>query len=177
MNVEWTSAKELNNIQGRLSFLVKDLKLEQEISNSVLLKALGIFNLRSFFSTIAEIDLSDENRSNLNINRGEGSFVFMKDKARISDPLVIETNFAKMKWIGDIQKDRRNNLSDLDLFLEMRLTISDNLPWYAAFLGGFPAAAGGLVISSIFEDGITDISTLNYQVSGDINNPKLLRLE
>ena len=59
----------------------------------------------------------------------------------------------------------------------MRLTISDNLPWYAAFLGGFPAAAGGLVISSIFEDGITDISTLNYQVSGDINNPKLLRLE
>ena len=177
MNVEWTSAKELNNLQGKLSFLVKDLKLEQEISNSVLLKALGIFNLRSFFSTIAEIDLSDENRSNLNINRGEGSFVFMKDQARISDPLVIETNFAKMKWIGDIQKDRRNNLSDLDLFLEMRLTISDNLPWYAAFLGGFPAAAGGLVISSIFEDGITDISTLNYQVSGDINNPKLLRLE
>jgi uncharacterized protein YhdP len=177
MNVEWKSAEELNNIQGKLSFLVKDLKLEQEISNSVLLKAIGIFNLRSFFSTISEIDLSDENRSNLNINRGEGSFVFMKDKARISDPLVIETNFAKMKWIGDIQKDRRKNLSDLDLFLEMRLTISDNLPWYAAFIGGFPAAAGGLVIGSIFEDGIADISTLNYQVSGDINNPELLRLE
>ena len=177
MNVEWKSAEELNNIQGKLSFLVKDLKLEQEISNSVLLKALGIFNLRSFFSTISEIDLSNENRSNLNINRGEGSFVFMKDKARISDPLVIETNFAKMKWIGDIQKDRRKNLSDLDLFLEMRLTISDNLPWYAAFIGGFPAAAGGLVIGSIFEDGIADISTLNYQVSGDINNPELLRLE
>ena len=124
----------LNNLQGKLSFLVKDLRLEQEMPNSVLITALGIFNLKSFFSTISDIDLSDENQSNLNINRGEGSFIFMKDRARISDPLFIETNFAKMKWIGDIQKDRKKNLSDLDLFLEMRLTISDNLPWYAAFL-------------------------------------------
>ncbi|GEM_PF-954498 len=177
MNVEWISAKQLNNLQGKFSFLVKDLKLEQEVSNSVLLTALGIFNLKSFFSTLSEIDLSDENRKNLNINRGAGAFIFMSDRARISDPLFIETNFAKMKWIGDIQKDRRNNLSDLDLFLEMRLTISDNLPWYGAFLGGFPAVAGGMVIGSIFEKGINDISTINYQVTGNINNPKLLRLE
>ena len=177
MNVEWISAKQLNNLQGKLSFLVKDLKLEQEVSNSVLLTALGIFNLKSFFSTLSEIDLSDENRKNLNINRGAGAFIFMSDRARISDPLFIETNFAKMKWIGDIQKDRRNNLSDLDLFLEMRLTISDNLPWYGAFLGGFPAVAGGMVIGSIFEKGINDISTINYQVTGNIDNPKLLRLE
>ena len=177
MNIEWTSAKQLNNLQGKLSFLVKDLKLDQEISNSVLLKALGIFNLKSFFSTLSEIDLSDENRNNLNIRRGAGGFIFMNDKARISDPLFIETNFAKMKWIGDIQKDRRQNLSDLDLFLEMRLTISDNLPWYGAFLGGFPAIAGGMVIGSIFEEGINEISTLNYQVKGDINNPELIRLE
>ena len=177
VNVEWISAKKLNNLQGKLSFLVKDLRLEQEMPNSVLITALGIFNLKSFFSTLSEIDLSDENRSNLNINRGAGSFIFMKDRARISDPLFIETNFAKMKWIGDIQKDRKKNLSDLDLFLEMRLTISDNLPWYAAFLGGFPAVAGGMVIGSIFEDGINEISTINYQVKGDINNPELLRLE
>jgi uncharacterized protein YhdP len=51
------------------------------------------------------------------------------------------------------------------------------LPWYAAFLGGFPAVAGGMVIGSIFEDGINEISTINYQVKGDINNPELLRLE
>ena len=177
MNVEWISAKQLNNLQGKLSFLVKDLKLEQEVSNSVLLKALGIFNLKSFFSTLSEIDLSDKNRNNLNINRGAGGFIFMSDRARISDPLFIETNFAKMKWIGDIQKDRRKNLSDLDLFLEMRLTISDNLPWYGAFLGGFPAVAGGMVIGSIFEKGINDISTINYQVTGNIDNPQLLRLE
>ena len=177
MNVEWISTKKLNNLQGKLSFLVKDLRLEQEMPNSVLITALGIFNLKSFFSTISDIDLSDENQSNLNINRGAGSFIFMKDRARISDPLFIETNFAKMKWIGDIQKDRKKNLSDLDLFLEMRLTISDNLPWYAAFLGGFPAVAGGMVIGSIFEEGINDISTINYQVKGDINDPKLLRLE
>ena len=59
----------------------------------------------------------------------------------------------------------------------MRLTISDNLPWYGAFLGGFPAIAGGMVIGSIFEEGINEISTLNYQVKGDINNPELIRLE
>jgi uncharacterized protein YhdP len=34
-----------------------------------------------------------------------------------------------------------------------------------------------MVIGSIFEEGINDISTINYQVKGDINDPKLLRLE
>jgi hypothetical protein len=34
-----------------------------------------------------------------------------------------------------------------------------------------------MVIGSIFEDGINEISTINYQVKGDINNPELLRLE
>ncbi len=57
MNVEWISAKKLNNLQGKLSFLVKDLKLEQEVSNSVLLTALGIFNLKSFFSSNSMMQL------------------------------------------------------------------------------------------------------------------------
>jgi len=34
-----------------------------------------------------------------------------------------------------------------------------------------------MVIGSIFEKGINDISTINYQVTGNIDNPKLLRLE
>ena len=44
------------------------------------------------------------------------------------------------------------------------------------FLGGFPAVAGGIVIGSIFEEGINDISTINYQIKGDINEPDIIKI-
>ena len=64
----------------------------------------------------------------------------------------------------------------LNLDLSMRLKISENIPWYAALLGGIPAIAGGIVLESIFEDEIEDVSTLNFIVQGSIRNPEITRL-
>ena len=58
----------------------------------------------------------------------------------------------------------------------MRLKVSENIPWYAAIFGGFPALAGGLLFENIIEDSLDDVSTFKFKVSGNIQNPEIKRL-
>ena len=90
-------------------------------------------------------------------------FILVKNRALISEPIKIETSEAKMRWQGDIYKDSDGLLNNLNLDLEMRLKVSENIPWYAAVFGGFPALAGGIVLENIFDESLDDVSTLNLK--------------
>jgi uncharacterized protein YhdP len=81
-----------------------------------------------------------------------------------------------MRWNGEILKNISGELDLLNLDLSMRLKISENIPWYAALLGGLPAIAGGIVLENIFEDEIEDVSTIDFKVYGSIRNPEITRL-
>ena len=50
-----------------------------------------------------------------------------------------------------INKDYKNSLNELDLNLDLRIRVGENLPWYAAILGGLPAVASSAVINKVFE--------------------------
>jgi len=81
-----------------------------------------------------------------------------------------------MRWNGEILKNSKGELSNLNLDLSMRLKISENIPWYAAIFGGMPALAGGVVLENIFEDAIEDASTINFKMKGTVDDPNLIRL-
>ena len=81
-----------------------------------------------------------------------------------------------MRWNGEILKNSKGELSNLNLDLSMRLKISENIPWYAAIFGGMPALAGGVVLENIFEDAIEDASTINFKMKGTVDDPNLSRL-
>ena len=49
-------------------------------------------------------------------------------------------------------------------------TISENIPWYVAILGGLPAAASAVVVTEVLEEGLSDITRTKYSVSGDVDN-------
>ena len=112
----------------------------------------------------------------MNINRAEGKFIIGKNRALISSPLILETDEASMKWVGEIGKNSFGELNELDLDLSMRLKISENIPWYAAIFGGVTAIAGGVVLENIFEDAIEDVSTINFEIYGTIDEPNIKRL-
>ena len=59
----------------------------------------------------------------------------------------------------------------------MRLKISENIPWYAAIIGGIPALAGGIVFENIFEDTLDEVSTIKFEVGGVVDDPNLVRLD
>ena len=76
-----------------------------------------------------------------------------------------------------VESYSKNNLDDLDLNLDLRIRVGENLPWYAAILGGLPAIAGSAVINEIFEEDINNLTNYQYEVLGTISEPKLKRVK
>jgi uncharacterized protein YhdP len=156
---------------------LKDLVIKDSISDSLALNLLGVLNLRNILGKLANLDLSIDEFTSTQLGRVEGDLLFSKSKLRLASPLFIETNAAKMKWVGQINKNSKNNLDDLDLSLDLRIRVGENLPWYAAILGGLPAVAGSAVINEIFEEDINNLTNYQYEVLGTISEPKLKRVK
>ena len=174
LNIQWTSIKQLKNLEGRIDFLLKDFKSDTSLGDSALLRALKIFNLNAIIENINnEVNITS---SNLYINRAEGDFYIGQNRALIRNPIKIETSEAKMSWKGDIYKNSEGILNNLNLDLDMRLKVSENIPWYAAIFGGIPALAGGLVLENVFEDNIDNVSTFKFKVKGSVEEPLIERL-
>jgi len=174
LNIQWASMKQLKNLEGRIDFLLKDFKSDTSLGDSALLRALKIFNLNAIIENINnEVNITS---SNLYINRAEGDFYIGQNRALIRNPIKIETSEAKMSWKGDIYKNSEGILNNLNLDLDMRLKVSENIPWYAAIFGGIPALAGGLVLENVFEDNIDNVSTFKFKVKGSVEEPLIERL-
>ena len=175
LNIQWIGINQLKNIEGNVDFLLKDFQSNTEIPNSAFLRALKIFNLNAIIENINnETNIASPN---LYINRAEGNFYIGQNRALISEPIKIETSEAKMRWQGDIVKNSVGVLDSLNLELEMRLKVSENIPWYAAIFGGIPALAGGMVLENIFDESLDDVSTFKFKVTGNIDNPEIKRLD
>ena len=171
LNIQWNNLNYLKNLEGKLDFLIKDLNLDSDIQESTFLRALRILNLNAIVE-----GLDDASDNTLNINRASGKIILGKNRALIKSPIIFETDEATLKWAGEVIKNSQGELDKLNLDLSLRLKISENIPWYAAIFGGIPAVAGGLVFENIFEDAIEDISTINFEVQGTIDEPKIDRL-
>jgi len=173
LNLQWQNLQRLKDIEGTVDFILKDFIVPNKISNSTALNLLGILNLKNILGKVANLDLTLGEFRSTKLNRVQGEFVFSQSTGRLAAPLFIDTNAAKMKWIGQINKNARGELTNLDLSLDLRVRIGENIPWYAAVLGGIPAVAGSALISEIFENDIDDLSNYQYEVSGVLNAPKI----
>jgi uncharacterized protein YhdP len=174
LNIQWISLKEIKDLEGDIDFLLKDFQSKTSLPDSALLRALKIFNLNAIIENISNETILDSN--NLVINRAEGNLYIGKNRALISKSIKLETNEARMRWVGQILKDNDGLLDELDLNLEMRLKVSENIPWYAAIFGGIPALAGGIVFENIFDERLDDVSTFKFNVKGSLENPQITRL-
>tara|TARA_Y100001935_G_C17306934_1_gene512915 strand:- start:536 stop:3964 length:3429 start_codon:yes stop_codon:yes gene_type:complete len=177
VNLQWKELSSLSNIEGDANFILKDLLIKNSITDSRAINLLGVLNLRNILGKLANLDLSIDEFTSTKLSRVEGDLLFNKSKMRLTAPLFIETNTAKMKWVGQINKNSQNNLHDLDLNLDLRVRIGENLPWYAAILGGLPAVAGSAVINEMFAEDINDLTNFQYEVLGTISEPKLERVK
>ncbi len=177
INLQWKELSTLSHIEGEIDFILKDLVIQDSISDSLAFNLLGVLNLRNILGKLANLDLSIDEFTSTQLGRVEGDLLFSKSKLRLASPLFIETNAAKMKWVGQINKNSKNNLDDLDLNLDLRIRVGENLPWYAAILGGLPAVAGSAVINEIFEEDINNLTNYQYEILGTIAEPKLERIK
>ncbi len=173
LNIQWNSLNDLRNLEGDVVFLIKNLESKSVMPDSAFLRTLKIFNLNAIIEGLGNESLR---ASSLVIKRAQGDFYISKKRAYINKPIKFETNEAKMEWIGEVIKDPDGILNELNLDLNMRLKVSENIPWYAAIFGGVPALAGGFIFENIIDDSLDDVSTFKFKVSGDIKDPKITRL-
>jgi len=177
INLQLEELSTLSHIEGDSDFILKDLVIKDSLSDSLAFNLLGVLNLRNILGKIANLDLSINDFTSIKLGRVEGDFIFNESKLRLASPLFIETNAAKMRWIGQINKNSKSELNDLDLNLDLRIRVEENLPWYAAILGGLPAIAGSAVLNEIFEEDINNLTNYQYEVLGTISEPKLERIK
>ena len=177
VNLQWKDLSSLSNIEGESNFILKDLLIKDSISDSRAINLLGVLNLRNILGKLANFDLSIDEFTSTKLSRLEGDLLFSKSRMTLEAPLFLETNAAKMKWIGKINKNSQNNLHELDLNLDLRIRFKENLPWYAAILGGLPAVAGSAVINEVFAEDINDLTNFQYEVLGTISEPILERVK
>ncbi len=174
LNVQWISASQLKNLEGRIRFKIKDLESNTSLPDSALLSALKVFNLNALVSNLG--NQTSFNSSKLIISRAEGDFYIGQNRALLTKPIKLETAEAKMSWTGEILKNNKGLMDQLDLSLDMRLKVSENIPWYAAIFGGIPALAGGFVLENIIDERVDDASTFKFNITGSIDDPKIVRL-
>ena len=174
LNIQWISATQLKNLEGRIRFKIKDLKSNTSLTDSALLNALKVFNLNALVSNLG--NQTSLTSSKLIISRAEGDFYIGQNRALLTKPIKLETAEAKMSWTGEILKNNKGLMDQLDLSLDMRLKVSENIPWYAAIFGGIPALAGGFVLENIIDERVDDASTFKFNITGTIDDPKIIRL-
>ena len=175
LNIQWIALEELKDIQGNIRFLIKGFESKTSLPDSTFLRTLKIFNLNAIIENIS--NEKNIGSKNLVINRAEGNFYIGENRALIKKPIKLETSEANMRWTGEVLKNSEGFLDELNLNLEMRLRVSENIPWYAAIFGGIPALAGGIVFENIFEDSLDDATTFKFDVKGSIDEPIIERLD
>ena len=177
LNLQWQNLLRLSHIEGKADFILKDLTIPSALPNSSAFNLLGVLNLKNILGKLVNFDLSLDEYTSTQLSRVEANLLLSQSRLRLAEPLFIETNAAKMKWIGQINKNKSEILDDLDLNLDLRIRVRENIPWYAAILGGLPAVAGSAVLNEFFEEDINNLSNYQYEVTGNINKPQLSRLK
>ena len=89
--------------------------------------------------------------------------------------LAITSSVGSISLVGDAKINGiiTSDLEEFDTFnldLDFFSTISENIPWYVAIIGGIPAAAGAVVVTDILEEDLIQISKSSYKINGNIDN-------
>jgi hypothetical protein len=105
INLQWRELSNLSHLEGGSTFVMKDLVIQDSFSDSLAFNLLGVLNLRNILGKLANLDLSIDEFTSTQLSRVEGDLLFSKSKLRLASPLYIETNVAKMKWVGQINKN------------------------------------------------------------------------
>ena len=86
--------------------------------------------------------------------------------------MVFKSGSSEFSWKGNILRDEKAFLKDLNLEVVMTLPLRDYLPAYALLLGG-PLTAGIVYIAGkAFERNLDQLSSGSWSISGTLEKPE-----
>ena len=137
-------------------------------TTNALLKVVGLINFDTWLRRL-KFDFSDLFSTGVQFDSMKGGLAFEEHQVRFDEPVVVTLPSGKLRLLGQTNLVEEN----IDARLIATLPVGTNLPWIAALAGGLPAAAGVYITSRLFEEQVDRISSISYQITGDLNNPEV----
>ena len=165
----YLSFRDIASYGAQLTLSGKNLSYNDSSFNIPALRVLSLIDIQSNLTNFLSADFERLNQDSFVVDNFDGELYF--DSEGYVNIKEINLNFdvgdAKINGIitSDLEEFDTFNL-DLDFFS----TISENIPWYIAIIGGIPAAAGAVVVTDILEEDLIQISKSSYKVNGNIDN-------
>jgi hypothetical protein len=154
---------------GLVKIKGKDISYTDSTFTIDALRVLSLIDIRSRLVNILNADFDKLDQDNFFINSLSGEF--FADSAGYANINNLNLNFdvGEAEIMGTISSELES-FDTFDLEMSFNSTLSQNIPWYVAILGGFPAAAGAVVVTEVLEDGINQITETKYGISGSADN-------
>ncbi len=165
----YLSFRDIASYGAQLILSGKNLSYNDSSFNIPALRVLSLIDIQSNLTNFLSADFERLNQDSFVVDNFDGELYF--DSEGYINIKEINLNFdvgdAKINGIisSDLEEFDTFNL-DLDFFS----TISENIPWYVAIIGGIPAAAGAVVVTDILEEDLIQISKSSYKINGNIDN-------
>ena len=165
----YLSFRDIASYGAQLTLSGKNLSYNDSSFNIPALRVLSLIDIQSNLTNFLSADFERLNQDSFVVDNFDGEIYF--DSEGYVNIKEINLNFdvgdAKINGIitSDLEEFDTFNL-DLDFFS----TISENIPWYVAIIGGIPAAAGAVVVTDILEEDLIQISKSSYKINGNIDN-------
>ena len=172
----YLSFRDIASYGAQLTLSGKNLSYNDSSFNIPALRVLSLIDIQSNLTNFLSADFERLNQDSFVVDNFDGELYF--DSEGYVNIKEINLNFdvgdAKINGIitSDLKEFDTFNL-DLDFFS----TISENIPWYVAIIGGIPAAAGAVVVTDILEEDLIEISKSSYKINGNIEDLTIVPIQ
>ena len=154
---------------GLVNISGKDISYTDSTFSIDALRVLSLIDIRSRLLNILNADFNKLDQNNFFINDLSGEFFVDSSGYANINKLNLNFDVGNAALAGTIST-QQDSFDTFDLEMDFNSTLSQNIPWYVAILGGFPAAAGAVVVTGVLEDGINQITETKYSISGNAEN-------
>ena len=157
------------NFGGIVNVSGKDISYSDSTFQLDAIRVLSLIDIRSRLVNIFNADFEKLDQNNFFVNSLDGKFFIDSSGYANIDKLNMNFDIGNAELSGTISS--ANDLFDnFDMEMIFESTLTENIPWYVAIIGGLPAAASAVVVTEVLEEGLNDISKTTYSISGDVNN-------
>ena len=165
----YLSFRDIASYGAQLTLSGKNLSYNDSSFNIPALRVLSLIDIQSNLTNFLSADFERLNQDSFVVDNFDGEIYF--DSEGYVNIKEINLNFD----VGDAKINGiiTSGLEEFDTFnldLDFFSTISENIPWYVAIIGGIPAAAGAVVVTDILEEDLIQISKSSYKINGNIDN-------
>ena len=165
----YLSFRDIASYGAQLTLSGKNLSYNDSSFNIPALRVLSLIDIQSNLTNFLSADFERLNQDSFVVDNFDGELYF--DSEGYVNIKEINLNFD----VGDAKINGiiTSGLEEFDTFnldLDFFSTISENIPWYVAIIGGIPAAAGAVVVTDILEEDLIQISKSSYKINGNIDN-------